>query len=172
MSTLEPRIYVACLAAYNNGYLHGEWIDANQDTDSLNDEVKKILAKSPIPLAEEFAIHDFEDFGSVQIEEYTGLEAVSEIAAFIAEHGELGAEVLGHIHGNLEEAQRIIDECYHGEHDSEEDFAYYWTHEVDCREIPGYLQHYIDYKAMAYDFFINDFFSIELNHKVHVFSNY
>jgi Antirestriction protein (ArdA) len=26
----EPRIYVACLAAYNNGYLHGAWIDAIQ----------------------------------------------------------------------------------------------------------------------------------------------
>jgi antirestriction protein len=84
----------------------------------------------------------------------------------------LGAEVLGHVTGNLEEAQRVIEECYHGEHDSEEDFAYYWTHEVDCREVPEYLKHYIDYKAMACDFFINDFFSIELNHKVHVFSNY
>lgn len=26
-----PRIYVACLAAYNNGSLHGRWIDADQD---------------------------------------------------------------------------------------------------------------------------------------------
>ena len=24
----QPRIYVACLAAYNNGCLHGRWIDA------------------------------------------------------------------------------------------------------------------------------------------------
>lgn len=24
-----PRIYVACLAAYNNGHLHGRWIDAD-----------------------------------------------------------------------------------------------------------------------------------------------
>jgi antirestriction protein len=28
--TTEPRIYVACLAAYNNGNLHGAWIDATQ----------------------------------------------------------------------------------------------------------------------------------------------
>jgi Antirestriction protein (ArdA) len=26
----EYRIYVACLAAYNNGYLHGKWIDATR----------------------------------------------------------------------------------------------------------------------------------------------
>jgi len=28
MSELKPGIYVACLAVYNNGYLHGEWMDA------------------------------------------------------------------------------------------------------------------------------------------------
>lgn len=33
MST--PRIYVACLASYNNGVLHGRWIDANQSADDL-----------------------------------------------------------------------------------------------------------------------------------------
>ena len=26
--TEPPRIYVACLAAYNNGILHGAWIEA------------------------------------------------------------------------------------------------------------------------------------------------
>lgn len=25
----KPRIYAACLAAYNSGYLHGAWIDAD-----------------------------------------------------------------------------------------------------------------------------------------------
>jgi antirestriction protein len=172
MKTLEPKIYVACLAAYNNGYLHGKWIEANQGIDHLWDGVKEVLAKSPIPNAEEFAIHDFEDFGSASIEEYTSLDVVAEIAAFIAEHGELGSEVLGHTSENLEEARQVIEECYHGEFNSEEDFAYYWMHEVDCREIPDYLHHYIDYQAMARDFFITDFFSIEFNHKVHVFSHH
>ena len=26
MTSTNARIYVACLAAYNNGYLHGVWI--------------------------------------------------------------------------------------------------------------------------------------------------
>ena len=73
---------------------------------------------------------------------------------------------------NIDDAIKLIEENYHGKFDSEEDFAYYWTHEVDCREIPDYLQHYIDYKAMARDFFVNDFFSLEIDHKVHVFSHY
>jgi hypothetical protein len=34
---LEPRIYVACLAAYNNGLLHGAWIDVEDDADAVRD---------------------------------------------------------------------------------------------------------------------------------------
>jgi len=59
---VTPRIYVACLAAYNNGKLRGEWIDANQDDDAIFDDIKKILSTSPEPLAEEWAIHDYEGF--------------------------------------------------------------------------------------------------------------
>ena len=170
MSNLKPKIYVACLAAYNNGYLHGKWIDADRDVDALREEVNKILAASPIPNAEEFAVHDYEEFGDFCIDEYTGLETISEVANFIAEHDELGAAVLAHTNGSIDEAKTLLEECYHGEHASEEDFAYYWTHEVDCREIPDYLKYYVDYTAMARDFFISDFFSIEVDHKVHVFS--
>ncbi len=52
-----PQIYVVCLAAYNNGILHGEWIDATQDVSTIYDEIHEMLAKSPIEDAEEFAIH-------------------------------------------------------------------------------------------------------------------
>lgn len=170
-NNLELRIYVACLAAYNSGYLHGAWIDASQDVDKIYADINKMLAASPIPHAEEIAIHDTEGFGDL-IEEYTGIDRVVELATYIAKNNELGLAVLEHINCDIEEATKLLDECYHGEHKSEEEFAYYWTHEIDCREIPEYLQHYIDYNSMARDFFINDFFSIVIDHKVHVFSNY
>jgi len=54
MNHLEPKIYVACLAAYNNGFMHGEWIDARKDADALYCDVKKILTTSPIPNADEW----------------------------------------------------------------------------------------------------------------------
>ena len=166
---LKPRIYVACLAAYNNGFLHGEWIDADHDVDSLFAEVKRILAISPIPDAEEFAIHDYEGFGDVCINEYTSLETVSALASFIIEHDELGAAVLAHANGDIDDANRLLEECYHGEHGSEEDFAMSFAE--DTMMIPDHLSYYIDYEKMARDLFINDFFSIEINHKVHVFSH-
>ena len=43
------RIYVACLAAYNNGILHGKWIPASTDTDEIWAEVSAMLKASPIP---------------------------------------------------------------------------------------------------------------------------
>lgn len=46
---IERRIYVACLAAYNNGVLHGRWIDATTDADEMQEAVWKMLKKSPYP---------------------------------------------------------------------------------------------------------------------------
>jgi antirestriction protein len=57
-----PRIYVACLSAYNNGYLHGWWIDADQEPDALLSDIEEMLADSPMDDAEEWAIHDYENF--------------------------------------------------------------------------------------------------------------
>ena len=56
-STSEIRIYVACLAAYNNGCLHGRWIDAMQGEDHIWLETSAMLAASPVQDAEEYAIH-------------------------------------------------------------------------------------------------------------------
>lgn len=44
------RIYVACLASYNNGRLHGAWIDcAGKDADDINAEIATMLRASPYP---------------------------------------------------------------------------------------------------------------------------
>jgi len=49
---LKMRIYVADLAAYNNGRLHGVWIDASADVDDMQSEVAAMLRKSPCPNVE------------------------------------------------------------------------------------------------------------------------
>jgi antirestriction protein len=88
MMSTTPRIYVACLAAYNNGILHGQWIDADQSAYELHDAIQQVLTASPQPGAEEWAIHDYDGFGSLRLGEYESLERVAAIAAGIAEHGE------------------------------------------------------------------------------------
>src|SRR5690242_9229769 len=90
----SPRIYVADLAAYNAGRLHGAWIDADQDPDEIRAEIQKMLEASPEPGAEEYAIHDYEGFGSIRFSEFEDLDRISEMAKLIDEHGDLAAEVI------------------------------------------------------------------------------
>lgn len=163
-----PRIYVACLAAYNNGHLHGEWIDANQDADDMHSEISAMLKKSPIPNAEEFAIHDYDGFEGAEIGEYTSIETVVKLAEFTAEHGELGGKLLEHFSGNLEDAEAAF-EHYAGQHKNLADFVQELTEETT--QIPQSLVYYIDYAAMARDMELNgDVFTIELGFEdVHVF---
>lgn len=43
------RIYAACLASYNSGVLHGRWIDADSDVDTMQAEISAMLRESPFP---------------------------------------------------------------------------------------------------------------------------
>ena len=147
-----PRIYVACLAAYNSGHLHGQWIDATTP-DEIRDEVRAMLATSPEPNAEEWAIHDHEGFEGASLSEHASFETVCELADFIAEHGELGAKLLNHFGDDLAEARAAFDE-YAGEYRSAADFAES-LHEDMGTEIPDSLCYYIDWEALARDMVTN-----------------
>lgn len=169
-TNLQPRIYVACIAAYNNGHLHGAWIDAAQEPWGLYDETKAILAASPIGGAEEWAIHDYEGFGEIRIEEYTGFERVSALACFITEHGNIGGALLDYFNGDIDEAREAIDGRYLGEHASLADYVQDLTEETT--PIPHALRYYIDYRAMARDAEMNgDLFTVTTAFDVvHVFA--
>src|SRR6202012_2439559 len=133
-------------------------------------EIQEILAKSPIENAEEFAIHDYDGFDNVSLSEHESIETVVELAFFITEHGELGAALLGDY--SVEEAGRLLQENYYGAYESEVDFAYEVIEEYYSNALPENLMFYFDYVAFTRDLFINDYFSIEASHKVHVFSNF
>lgn len=165
--TTNPRIYVAGLAAYNSGYLHGEWIDADQEASEIYDAIAAMLKISPIADAEEWAIHDYEGFEGIRLSEYAGIDTVAPLAAFVAEHGRLGAELYNHF-GSLEEAEVALEDQYAGEYASLADFAQELTEQSTT--IPESLQYYIDYERMARDMEISDVFTIETAHdEVHVF---
>jgi len=176
-----PRIYVACLASYNAGILHGAWIDADRDAEEIMEEIRVILRSSPepnvlvdcpecegagceeckdgkVPSSEEWAIHDYEGFGGVQIAEYQGIEEVADLAAKIAEYGEAYACYVDH-EGIDHATVEGFEEAYCGEWDSEQDYAEYLFDE--CYEVPDYLQFYIDYEKFARDIFIGDNYSLQ-----------
>lgn len=168
----DIRIYVADLAAYNNGVLHGVWIDATEDLDAIWNQINTMLKASPIEEeAEEYAIHDYEGFGGYRLGEYEGIEAAHEIACFIEEYPELGGELLNQF-SNIDEAHKAMEENYNGCHESVADFAQQLTE--DTSEIPKHLEFYIDYEKMGRDMEMSgDIFTIETAHdEVHVFWNH
>lgn len=171
LSDSNPRIYVACLAAYNSGYLHGAWIDADQDADEIRNEIAAMLARSPIEHAEEYAIHDYEGFEGVTISEYAGIDTVARMGAFIAGHGTLGAGLLAQFVGDMDQAETALQDCYHGQFASLADYMEELT--TESVTIPEVLRYYVDWQAMARDAEMSgDLFTIETTHgEVHVFSS-
>ena len=137
----DIKIYVADLAAYNNGILHGVWIDATQDLDDIQDQINAMLESSPVEDAEEYTIHDFEGFGAYRLSEYEGIESAHEVACFIEEHGEVAAELLSHFSA-IDEVKKAMEENYAGCHESVADFAEELT--TDITDIPESLAFYID----------------------------
>jgi hypothetical protein len=111
-----PRIYVASLADYNSGRLVGKWIDATQEADAIHEEIREMLKQSREPIAEEWAIHDYEGFLGLNIEEYSSMENVAAAAKLVVEHGQLFAELVNHFGGlqHIEEAQQYLSEGYRG----------------------------------------------------------
>jgi antirestriction protein len=156
---VKPKIYVACLAAYNAGILHGKWIDAAQDADSLHCEVQEILKQSPEPFAEEWAIHDYEGFGDIRIEEYQPLSEISQLALLIEEHGEAFAAYAAHV-GIESATEESFQDAYRGHWDSELAYAQELFDELYAHEIPEHLRFYIDYEAFSRDIFIDGHFSV------------
>lgn len=166
--TLEPKIYVACLAAYNQGFLHGQWIDADQSEASLSNAIMDMLSQSPIEEeAEEWAIHDYDGFGEIAISEYEALSSISELAAFVIKHGELGAMLYGY-YNSLSDAEKMLEENYVGVYEHKADFARELTEET--QEIPDRLALYIDYESMMRDFeYSGDINCFYLNGEYHIF---
>ena len=170
----EYSIYVACLAAYNNGYLHGAWIDATQEPEEIEAEVQAMLAMSPVPKAEEWAIHDY-DLGGVSISEYESFATVSAIAKAVEEHGSAFAAYIGHV-GIEYSAQdwnvtvNNFQEAYRGEFPSMADYAEELYSDVcNMREIPEWLLAHIDWESVGRELEIGDMWSAESSSGVYVF---
>jgi antirestriction protein len=169
-TTDSPRIYVACLASYNSGILHGAWIDADQDPADIHAEIQAMLAKSREPVAEEWAIHDYDGFFSHRLGEYESIETVADIAGLIAEHGEVGAELISHCDSPAA-AREALDENYRGAFDSPAAWAEQFLEDTgSLSQIPEPLRGYFDFEAYARDAELSgDIFVIEVDHQHHVF---
>lgn len=167
---LKPMIYVACLASYNAGMLHGKWIPAAQDSDSLQGEVQQLLKDSPELHAEEWAIHDYEGFGKICIGEYEPLAEVSRLALLIEEHGETFTAYAAHVDSEYATGESFLD-AYRGHWDSELSYAQDVFDDLYPPELPEFVRGYIDYESFSRDLFLDGHFSVPSSEfGVYVFS--
>jgi antirestriction protein len=167
-----PRIYVACLAAYNNGRLHGDWIDADQSADDLHAAVQRMLVASPEPGAEEWAIHDYEGFGELRLSEWESFERMSAIAAGIAEHGDAFSAWLSYDDSRDPSDVSAFEDAYRGEWDSlrayAEDFAEQ-TGMYDAAERSGSSYVVVDIDMLERDLDIELYSVRSGQHTVYIF---
>jgi antirestriction protein len=76
---MTGQAYFADLAAYSAGVLHGAWIDVTQRADEIRDEIEAMPASSPVPGAEEYAVHDYDGLPS-SVGEWLDLDQLAAIA--------------------------------------------------------------------------------------------
>ena len=160
MSTdTNPRIYVACLASYNAGKLHGAWIDLDgKDLADVREEIADMLRESPEPLAEEWAIHDTDNFHGIDVGEYPDLDSVIEHAAMLAEHGEAWAAYVRMV-GEHYATPEGFQDAYAGTYDSERDYAQEYVDSCGLlQDAPDIVAQYFDYDAFARDLFMSDMY--------------
>ena len=144
-----PAIYVACLASYNSGTLHGAWINLElaATAEDIRECIDYILKTSPTPGAEEYAVHDSQLLpGCLSSTEWPDLEELEEYAQTVCELSELEFAAYRIACDN---AGAVLDEdnfrsVFYGAYDSEGEFCMEYYEEIG-HEL-GPLESYIDWE--------------------------
>ncbi len=147
----SPRVYVACLSAYNAGTLHGKWISViGKSGEEIQEEINEILKESPEEDAEEWAIHDHE-FGNLINSEWPDLDTLGELAELLEEFGDAFECWGASLSSGEVPTKEGFEEAYRGRWDTlskyAEDFHY------DCGSIPKdfTLEYAIDWDVVAHN---------------------
>lgn len=143
---MQPKIYAGCLAAYNHGLLHGDWIYADQEPDYLMAEIQDMLEASPIQPAEEWAIHDYEGFGTFELSEYERLDTIARVAGGLALHGAAFAHWIHEVGSDAEDAIETFTDHYRGTYESYEDLAEQYLDDMGVNPhdiVPDWIRPYI-----------------------------
>lgn len=170
---LRPYIYVASLSDYNAGRLHGVWLDANRVPEELQASINLMLAASDEDVAEEFAIHDYEEWGPVHLDEYTSLDTISRVAKGLAEHGAAFGHWAEYVRFGEDDLDRF-EEVYQGCWESLAAWAEDVVDDLGVTEqleaVSEWLQPYvsIDFEQLGRDMAM-DYYTAEDHDGVHIY---
>ena len=160
----DSQIYVACLASYNAGSLVGEWITPADTEEKLQAQIDAILKASPEPDAEEWAIHDYDNFPNlgeypsnkdiIKVKQHQTYAGINETNAFLSIY-------------QIDDLEHF-NESYAGEFDSFSDYSNELAD--DCFNASD-IQ-YFDYDAFERDCHFNCHEADAPNHKVYIFREF
>lgn len=172
IATDTPRIYVASLADYNNGILHGIWIDLDVDVDAdeIQEQVNAMLATSREGLAEEWAIHDYEGFDSIRLSEWETFTTVAEIANGLRAHGTPYAVWYADDESNRD--VKAFEQSFIGDFEDAADYAYRDAEESGLyRSLSDLrIENYVDWERYGDDL-LNDLTSVTFENRLFVWDS-
>jgi len=167
---IQPQIYIACLASYNAGVLHGAWIVPSSDEEELQGQINQILKTSKQPFADEWAAHDYDNF--YNLGEYPAIKNICKVQKAIENHGYELVNAYLQYHNDIDSLTDIED-LYAGHYHSFEQYAEEYV--IDCdsfNNIPDHLQYYFDYERYARNL-QHDYYVVESsNYGVYIFRNF
>lgn len=154
------NIFINTWGNYNiNGAEGGRWATLPMDANELNDLLANI-AESLGDNDPEFAIHDYEWTGEIELREISEMESITDLNEELQALDSLSeweqkifaaaVEYWGYTYVSLDD----LDEFQlYEDIENEYDLGYYWAIESGCYNLDkmGNLAHYIDYEAFGRD---------------------
>ena len=153
------KIYLTDLAAYNAGYLIGEWIELPIKEKELEEKLENILKKGGEicnEIHEEYFITDYES-DILDINEYSNIYDLNNKAQKLLELNDYELKIVKfllneYLLNNIEEAIENIDNVILHEDQTLQDLAYELVEELyDIDNLPSLISTNIDYAGIAKD---------------------
>ena len=158
------KIFLTDLAAYNNGYLVGEWLTLPLETEELEANIKEILAKGEElcgdRFSDEFFITDYEweDVSIFSVDEYENIYTLNEKIKLIEEsiepwqHRIVKVLLDNGLVNTLEDAIDKVDEVVVYENSTMADIVEQYIEEyTDLNAYHPLIVAHIDYEGIGRD---------------------
>ena len=170
------KIYLTDLAAYNKGFLFGEWISLPMDDDELSEAINKVLRGGEAICAieygyeehEEWFVTDFEwdDIDLCEVSEYEDIFKLNKSLQGIVDAEPYKLKAMGFllsegIANDIEDAFDKADDVIIYENQSLEDVAYDLMQECyNADALPSIIANHIDYEGIARDLEIEGAYTV------------
>jgi antirestriction protein len=155
---VSPKVWISSLSDYNNGHLHGAWVDADQEPNGIWEGINEVLRTSKVRGAEEWAVFDYEGFGPLQLSEYETVERISRLGLGIAEHGEAFAVFANYLGSGEDQLLDQFEDCFIGHWESAVAYVDEFLEDIGIERtldeaVPESLRDYVrvDAEALARD---------------------